>query len=297
MKGAMDFKGPVSFIGRTPAYLKTALLGESACEYWLHYFGNRRFPKDQEFYVVYTSLDHRIPFQPDTALDYWAVNLDFVPTFFRLGGVTSRASFNVIRRAYVDIAREGCAAFRQVPTVMPRFRSQGSRALRAAHGLLRPINCSPSLHTAVPFFAYNLGAHYFPEREPQLRQYVGDIVSTVIKSKLHALVDVAFGILVARKAVTGTLGLAFNDLEFFFTHGQHGKDGVPYDQVYRMYREITDLDGATGRGGGGLPAVMRRYFEKVGLPRVSRERADCLFDLDGKVLVYPPDLRVGSGLF
>jgi hypothetical protein len=273
------------------------LLGKSTLEYWRHYFGSRHFPKDQEFYVVYTSLDHNIPFQPDSALGYWLVNLEFIPTFIRLAGATSREFFDEIRHAYVDIARQGSVAFREVPTIMPRCGGHGGRALHAAHALLRPINCSPSLHTAVPFYAYNLGAHYFPEKEPRLRQYVGDIVSTVIRSKLHALVDVAFGILLARKATEERLGLDFNDLEFFFTHLQESKDGIPYHQVYRMYHEINDLAEAVEGGADQLPRIMERYFEKMGLPRVRRERTDCLYDLEHKALVCASGLRVGSGLF
>ena len=51
----MNLKKTVSFVKKTTSYTKnTALLGESVVEYWLHYFSNRRFPKNQEFYVVYT---------------------------------------------------------------------------------------------------------------------------------------------------------------------------------------------------------------------------------------------------
>ena len=105
----------------TPHITNTALLGESVVEYWLHYFTNRRFPKNQDFYVVYTNMDHSIPFQPDSALDYWLVNLRFIPTSIKLGGAISGELFNNIRHAYVDIAKEGCAAFRGVPTIMPHF--------------------------------------------------------------------------------------------------------------------------------------------------------------------------------
>ena len=79
--------------------------GWSVVEYWLQYFGNRRFPKNQEFHVVYTSNDHSVPYQPESALYYWLVNLDFIPTSVRLPGATSREFFDEMRHAYVDIAR------------------------------------------------------------------------------------------------------------------------------------------------------------------------------------------------
>ena len=282
---------------KTASYIKhAALLGESTMQYWLRYFSNRRFPKDQEFYVVYTSLDHSIPFQTNSALDYWLVNFRFIPTSIRLGDSATGESFNDIRRAYVDIAREGCAAFRAVPTIMPHLKGHDGYALRAAQALLRPVNCSPSLHTAVPFFAYNLVAKYFPEKEPELRQYVGDIVSTVIKTKLHALIDVAFGMFLARKAIGDKLGSNFNDLEFFFTQVKKSQDRIPYEHIYRMYREINDLEKTTEGKGKELPRIMERYFQEIGLPRVRREQSNCLYDLERKVLVYFPELRVGNGL-
>ncbi|MFC1930007.1 hypothetical protein ACFLW6_04030 [Chloroflexota bacterium] len=215
-------------------------------EYWLHYFSNRRFPKNQAFYVVYTNMDHNIPFQADSALNYWLINLKLIPTSIRLRQVTSEEFFNDIRHAYVDIAREGCAAFREVPTIMPHFTAHSEHALHVAQILLKPINCSPSLHTAVPFFIYNLGAKYFPEKEPGLRQHIGDVVSTIIKTKLHAMIDIAFGMFLSRKAVNDKLGLDFRDLEFFFTHEQQNKDKIPYEHIYRMYHEINELEKTTG---------------------------------------------------
>ncbi len=292
----MNLEGTASFVKKTPSYIRTASLGESVVAYWLRYFGNRRFPAEQEFYVVYTSMDHNIPFQPHSALNYWTCYLEFVPTAMRLGSVTSREFFGEIKHAFVDIAREGCAAFKAVPTIMPRLSDHNGHALHAAQALLKPVNCSPSLHTAAPFYAYNLAATYFPEKEADVRQHVGDVVSTVIRTKLHAMVDIAFGIFLARNAIEDKLGLDFVDLESFFTEVQERKDGIPYEHVYRMYHEINDLDRASGGGARRLPEVMERYFREIGLPRVRRERSNCLYDLEQKELVYSSELKVGNGL-
>ncbi len=294
----MNLQKVESFVKKTFSFTKcTELLGESVGEYWLRYFSARRFPREQDFYVVYTSLDHDIPFQPDSARDYWLVNHWFIPTSIKLGEMTSGETFRNIRHAYVEIAKEGCTAFREVPTIMPRFTGRSRRALRLAQTLLKPINCAPSLHTAVPFFTYNLGARYFPEKEPELRQRVGDIVSTIIKTKLHALIDIAFGMFLAQRVIRDRLELNFYDLEAFFTQEQKGKDRIPYESIYRMYHEINEL-GKTKEGGGSkLPGIMESYFKEIGLPRVRREQSDCLYDLERKALVYSPRLKVGKGLF
>ncbi|MBM2831529.1 MAG: hypothetical protein HW414_581 [Dehalococcoidia bacterium] len=284
--------------GRIPSRVRnTALLGKSVVNFWSHYFGNRRFPKDQEFYVVYTSLDHSIPFQPDSTLGYWLINLRLMPASARLAGPACRGSFDAIMRAYVDIAKEGAAAFREVPTIMPHLTEHVGHSLHAAQTLLRPINCCPSLHTATPFFAYNLGAHYFPEKEPELRRHVGDIVSLVIRAKLHAMIDIAFGLFLAKRVCQGKLGLGFCDLESFFTQEQKSKDKIPYEHIYRMYHEINELETAMGGEEVSFAGVMERYFQEIGLPRVKREQSNCLYDLEQKALVCAPELRVGKGLF
>jgi hypothetical protein len=293
----MNLKKTASFVKKTTSYTKnTALLGKSVAEYWLHYISNRRFPKNQEFYVVYTNMDHSIPFQPNSALDYWLINNKLIQITIKSGDATSGEFFNDIRHAYVDIVKEGCAAFREVPTIMPHFTEHSGHALHVTQALLKPINCSPSLHTAVPFFAYNLGANYFPEKEPGLRQHIGDVVSIIIKTKLHAMIDIAFGMFLSRKAIKDKLGLDYYDLESFFTQEQKSKDKIPYEHIYRMYHEINEI--ATTQQGeeGKLPKIMERYFQEIGLPRVRREQSNCLYDLEQKVLVYSPELKVGKGL-
>lgn len=274
----------------------TALFAGSVIEYWRRYFSNRRFPKNQEFYVVYTNLDQAIPFQPDTALDYWLINFKFLPTSIKLGNTLPDERFSEIRSAYLTLVRQGVAAFRQVPTVMPHFAGSNSRSPLLAWSLLKPINCSPSLHTAAPFFIYNLGAKYFPEEEPGLRRHIGNIVSTVIKSKYHAMIDIACGMFLCQTVMEDKLGIDFHSLEAFFLQEQKTRDKIPYEHIFRMYREINELAKSKGANEANLPEIMESYFQEIGLPRVRRNESNCFYDLDRKALVYPPELKVGRGL-
>ena len=274
----------------------TGLLAGSVLQYWGYYFSHRRFAKDQEFYVVYTSIDHSIPFQSDSAVQYWLINLKLVPTSVKLGNPSVCKTFADIRREYVGMAKIACAAFKAVPTVMPHFARPGGVALKLTQAFMKPINCCPSLHTAAPFLAYNLGAKYFPETEQELRESVAEVVSTIIKTKLHALVDIAFGLVLAQKAVNEGLGLDFNDLESHFAGPQKDRDKIPYGRVYTMYREIRDLSKTVGGGKSSLPELMELYFQEIGLPRVTRQHSNCFYDLERKALMYPHELEVGKGL-
>lgn len=272
------------------------LLAGSVLRYWGHYFGNRHFAKDQEFYVVYTNIDHSIPFQSDSAVQYWLVNLKVIPTSVKLGNPSVCETFADIRHEYVDMAKTACTAFKTVPTVMPHFARPGGVALNLTRSFMKPINCCPSLHTAAPFFVYNLGAKYIPENEQELRECVASVVSTVIKTKLHALIDIAFGLFLAQQAVNEGLRLDFNDLESHFAGQQKTRDKIPYENVYAMYREIRDLSKKVDSGKSSLPKLMERYFQEIGLPRVTRKHSNCFYDLEQKTLVYPHELEVGHGL-
>lgn len=274
----------------------TALFMGSVMEYWWRYFSNRSFPKNQEFYVVYTNLDHSIPFQADPALNYWLINFKFLPILIKLGDTLSDERFNDIRHAYLALVRQGVSTFREVPTIMPHFGDYDGPAPFLARSLLKPINCSPSLHTAAPFFVYNLGAKYFPEQEPGLRHHIGDIVSTVIKTKKHAMIDIPFGMFLCQKIIEEKLGLDFRALETFFIQEQGGKDSIPYEHIYRMYREICELAKTKEGKEANLPEIMESYFQEIGLPRVKREQSNCFYNLEQKTLFYPPELKVGKGL-
>ena len=245
--------------------------------------------------MVYTNIDHSIPFQAHSSSEYWLVNLRLVPTAVRLGNPSAGTEFSAIRTALVEMAREGCAAFVDVPTMMPHFDGKAGAAASAKRTFLKPINCCPSLHTAAPLFAYNAGSNHFPEKRELLRRRVADVVSTVIRAKFHAIIDVSFGIFLAQKA-TERIGLDFDDLESYFTRCQKARDQVPYEEVFRVYREIRDLSKVRDCQKSGTSELMRRYFQEVGLPRVVRQQSNCYFDLESKALVYAPELKVGKGL-
>ncbi len=235
----MNLKNKASLLKKKISYTRNkALFGGSTLKYWWHYFSNRHFSEDQQYYVVYTNLDNSIPFQANSAFDYWLINFRLSPIIKKLSDAVSGETLNDIRQAYVDIAREGCAAFREVPTIMPAFAQDGGHSLHLTHSLLKPINCSPSLHTVTPFFAYNLALEYYPEKESEFRHQIGEVISTVIKEKKHAMIDIAFGIFLAKRTVQGKLGLDFYDLESFFTDEQKKRNGIPYDRIYSIYHEL-----------------------------------------------------------
>jgi len=288
----MGLRDAATLAWRLPLYIgDTVLFGGSVAKFWYSYFGSRRYPPGQQFYVSYTNLDHSIPFEADSISDYWLIYFRLFPVAARLGDEAGARRLGEIRNGFVELAREAAAAYRAVPNIMPQFDGGTGNAFKATQ-VLKPINCSPSLHTAGPLYACSVGSHYFPERGPELCRNVGGVVSTIVRTKLHSLIDVAFGLVLARR-VTEKLGVEFLNLEEFFLNEQRQKDDIPYEHVYRMYHEICALEKEYP---GSLPDIMERYFRQLGLPRVCKEKSDCYYNLEKKVLVYPGDLEVGGGL-
>ncbi|MFH0868488.1 MAG: hypothetical protein V1831_04190 [Candidatus Woesearchaeota archaeon] len=282
-----------------------ALVTQSILRYWYHYFlkSKRGHPTqipNMDFHAVYTSLDHEIPFDQNVS-SYLKINFKFLPTAIGLRYVTSKETFGNIMDAYANLAKEASTSFREVPTIMPHFTEHSGNLLHFYQAFLKPINCCPSLHTAAPFFAYNACAHYFPEKREELSRYVGEVVSTVIQTKLHALIDIPFGIFLSKKTIEDKLNMDFDDLEDFFTQEQKSKDGVPYEHVYKMYHEINDLAKTIPEAKNGktnLPNIVKTYFQKFSLPTIKRGESNCFYDLENKRLDYSsPELKVGKGLF
>ena len=259
-----------------------ALVSAAISRYWARYFSCRRFPDGQLYYVVYTEADDAIPYQASVG-NYWTINLHLMASTLRIADQITAASFANVRRAYLGMASEAKAAWREAPTIMPRFDLPCGGPLRLTQSLLKPINCSPSLHAAVPFFLYNMAVRYRPEEAPRLASYVGEVVSTVLRTKLHAMIDIAFGMLLAKNAVE-EMGFLFHDPY------QQRLDGIPYEQAYRHYRAVKDSKAP-------LPLVMKRYFQKIGLPQVRREDSACFYEVETATLHYLPGSRNGRGLF
>ncbi len=288
----MGLRDTVTFAWRLPLYIgDTVLFGGSVAKFWYNYFSSRRYPPGQQYYVSYTELDHAIPFKADSISDYWLIYFRLFPVAAKLGDEASARRLAEIRSGFVELAREAAAAFRAVPNIMPQFCGGTGNALKATQ-FLKPINCCPSLHTAGPAFACSVGSHYFPKKAAELCRNVGGVVSAIIGTKLHSLLDVAFGLVLARQ-VTEKLGLEFLDLEEFFLGEQKQSDGVPYEHIYRMYHDICAI---AKEHQGSLPDITERYFKRLGLPSVRREESNCYYHLKNKTLVYPKELEVGSGL-
>jgi hypothetical protein len=288
-----DSNGPYA----TPVLARTQIFMKGVKDYCRYYFKGLDYPADQEFYLVYTNLDHKIPFNPEKAVAYWGIIAKSFIFQNRIGAVTPKGYYGEILDAFVDIAYEGRIAFREVPTILPRFKAHRNTLVAVIQKTLDPIRACPSLHVAAPFLGYNLGRKYLPGREQELRREIQDVILAIIGTKLHALVDIPFGMWLSKSIVEEKLQLEFDNLEDFFTNKKNSEE-IPYDYIFKVYHKIEGLAEKMPKNSGHLlPQIMELYFKEIGLPKVTRKDSNCFFDLEKRCLVSAKELKAGKGLF
>ena len=268
--------------------LKTATLSRGVFHWWSAYFGAQRGTKKRDRYLVYTDLDHAVPFVPDQDILYAYMVTQIAFLANELAEVLSRAELAGIARAFMDLNRIGAETFERYPTVMPRFVDHDRLSLRIVQYLDAPVNCCPSLHIAYALLLDNL-ARSLGERLADkvdvlesVRTSTVGMFNSVLYTKQHALVDVAFGILCAREVFEARFARGFDDLTSVFPDLAR-EHPIPYDAIVGMLDEATRLR----RSNDSLADALGRYLDVHGFVTVgpNDEIADVYFDMGKRQIV------------
>lgn len=253
--------------------------------------------KGQEFYLTYTSRDHEIPLKPDGGVNYAAPYLDLISTTRRVAKVVPYKDDSWdIMKAFIQMSHECTNTYHEVPTIIPRFPNHNRKKLHALQRFLKPINCCPSMHTAYATFEYIVGMNYL-EKEKELRQHLENLVTTVIGTKLHAMIDVAFGMYISKKTIEEKLDLAGDCLEDFLTQKRQIDDKVPWEEISGIYYDVQALAESSKRTIRSLADLVLLYFQETGLPRITLDQSNHCFDLENKELVPIHEATIGKGMF
>lgn len=237
---------------------------------WLtRYFGAQRRVEDRPRILVYTDLDARIPFVPeeDTMYTYMIAQIAYVAG--ELCAVVSARDMRAIAAGFMEANRLGEEVFLAHPTVMPRFRDHDRLSLRVIQRLDAPVNCCPSLHITYSLLLDNLAAVVFaphPERREAwdaVRYSTTRMFNSVLYTKQHSLIDVAFGILCARivhqRHFAPRFGRPFDDLLGSFTSLAAAHPTIDYDAITAMYREALAIHERTGNLEATVGEYLRDY--------------------------------------
>jgi|GEM_PF-1877513 len=238
---------------------------------WLFsYHGAQRTSLDQARYVVYTEYDHRIPFFPgeDTMYSYMISQAVFFA--HALSGIVTHAQFTNIVAVFCEANRLGSEIYNNEQTIMPRFTVHDRLSLSAVQMLDKPLNCCPSLHIAYSLLIDNFASIYIQSVHGKeklfesLRYSTLRMFNSVLYTKQHALVDVAFGMLCAKKAFETKFDRPFDDLSAHFPALSRKNPEIDYERILAIYLDISHSD----KAGTGYLQTVREYFAACGFIKV-----------------------------
>lgn len=211
------------------------------------YFSAQSATKDLELYDVYTEQDRSIPFLPEEDIMYTYINTQIAIIAEELAKRISHKEIKQIAQGFLALNRLATQAFRNHPTVMPRYTDHNRISLRTIQRIDAPLNCCPSLHIAYSLFLDNIAEDVLLKRFSEnhifadLRYSTLRMFNSVLYTKQHSLIDVAFGMLAAKTIYEQRYQRPFNDLSGEFSSLQAAHPAINYDTIERIYREACAL--------------------------------------------------------
>lgn len=229
-----------------------------------HYFGAQRRAATRERFLVYTDVDAAIPFRPEADTLYAFMVTQVTHLASELADVLPRRELRDAIRAFPEMNQVGAEAFRRFPTVMPRFTDHPRLSLRVVQALDRPLNCCPSLHIAYSFMIDDLaGAAFGPhddkaEALDAVRRVTAGMIDSVLYTKQHAILDVAFGMLCARVVHVRRSDRPFAD-PLAVLEPERADAEIPRDAIAALYEEASWWHARAGNLAGALGGFLRDH--------------------------------------
>lgn len=239
------------------------------------YFEAQRQALNSECYLVYTPIDHKIPFieEKDVMYIYMIAQLSYI-----VGEVADILPYQDMKTAvnsFIELNRIGSETYNSCPTVMPRYTNHNRFLLKIVQQIDRPLNCCPSLHIAYSILLYNIGKQVvnLPRRNPKAWQSVEttaiEMFNSVLYTKQHSITDVAMGMQAANMAFEKYYpGLKFDNLLDLFPRMQRDNPCIPYDEIKRIHDEVGDLKTGNHQT---LARVVENYLKKNNYPLINQK--------------------------
>jgi len=272
--------------------LKFLLVLKAVGDWQRRYFGSQKDLADKPRYLVYTQLDNKIPFVPQEDILYTYMISQIAYVANELAGVVSARQMKYITECFIALNDIGVEAFYKHPTTMPRFRDHQRLSLKVIQHLDEPLNCCPSLHIAYSLLLDGIAEFVIkPLRNRRdafksIRFSTIGMFNSVLYTKQHSILDVAFGMLCARIVFEERFDMPFNDFVSVFPSLEDDHP-IPYDDIVRIYEEALAIRTSVDN----LAEILGIYLEKHGFVTVEpgEEPGICYFDLEKREIVGPSE--------
>ncbi|MFH1828645.1 MAG: hypothetical protein ABH824_05280 [Nanoarchaeota archaeon] len=275
--------------------VKSSLVGLCISDWFTNYFGAQKKTADDLHYLVYTKSDHEVPFKPEEDIMYTYMVSQLAYIGNELVKTCSLKNMKIVTDCFRRANRLGTEVFYRYPTVMPRFTIHDRISLKVIQDVDKPLNCCPSLHITYSLLLDNIGEKvvYLPEKNEDawrsVRTATEEMVNSVLYTKQHSLVDVAFGMLTAKMVFEQIFpDLKFNDFMDVYSEMQESNPDVSYDKIKLIYSQANDIQQMLKRSKSqdDLSSIVGIYFKDKKFPLVNPGENNAYFDQE-KGLVIP----------
>ncbi len=220
-------------------------------------------------HLVYTQHDRAIPFRPESDILYAYMVCQISYVARELADVVSGSQMKHVAHTFMGLNRTALEAFERYPTLMPRYLDHDRITLAVVQSIDDPTNCCPSLHIAYSLLLDNLASFMIkPLRNKRqafdaIRFSTIGMFNSVLYTKQHALIDVAFGILCAKVVFEASFDHPFDDFTSVLRRLER-EHPIRYSEAIAIYEEICEMQA----GRTGIADTLGEYLEAHGYPEV-----------------------------
>ncbi|MBF0120457.1 MAG: hypothetical protein HQK79_16600 [Desulfobacterales bacterium] len=220
---------------------------------WLHtYFKVQFETKNFEKYYVYTQHDNQIPFYPeeDIMYTYMISQISYVAN--ELAKIFTAKEMNYLASCFVELNNFATYTHNKYQTLMPRFANHNRLTLKVIQHIDKPYNCCPSLHIAYTLLLDNVIEKFFytnthkqSKKKTQtfesIRYSSIRMFNSVLYTKQHSILDVAFGMLCSHIVFEKKYKQKFNNLIYIFDDLKKDNPYINYEVIKEIYVEGMEL--------------------------------------------------------
>lgn len=268
------FKGLYQLLSNHPRNGLEAVL--ALANWGMRYYNEQQYEGCR--YLIYTQKDNMIPFRPEEDTMYAYMLAQLAEAGNVLADTVSTEVMSDITKGFIRMNELGAETFRQYPTIMPRFLNHNRLTLKVVQELDRPYNCCPSLHIAYSLYMYNVCKEFLKKSKVKesFRHTTKCMFNSVLYTKQHSMIDIAFGMLCAKKVFEQEF-CGFDDMRGEFAKLKKENTSIGYGNISSIYEEITDT------GDGRLSFILGTYLRRHLHPVMDAELAlSRYFDTDSK---------------
>ncbi|MBI5398571.1 hypothetical protein HZB03_03850 [Candidatus Woesearchaeota archaeon] len=252
---------------------------------WLHdYFSAQQESVLKQRHLVYTEYDKKIPFRPEEDIMYVYMIAQIASIINKTCSRLSRQEFKHLVETFQEANDIAVDVFKQYPTTMPRFTDHKRLSLKVVQKLDKPINCCPSLHIGYSMLLDNVARIMILPQNPgvfeALRYSTLRMFNSVLYTGQHSIIDVAFGMVLARKVFESAYNTNYHDLTDAFGAMHQQQPSIDYKEIQRIYEY-----GAAASG--SLTDIVGEYLAANGYAKVNPDEDinGCYFDTQRKEIV------------